>query len=98
MKRNGLGDELLDLRPSFGCRDTSRQVRDVGAVARRTFLDDNRVPHRYSSANPACFQMLLRVLTGTSTPSLPATVTRPGLAACLNCRCPPFDRIRYHPV
>src|SRR5438477_12156315 len=41
--------------------------------------------------------MLLSVLIGTSTLNCPATVTRPFLTACLNCRWPPLAKTRYQP-
>src|ERR1043165_257656 len=92
---NGLGDQLFDLGSRFTRRDATRQIRNIGAITGRSFFDHNGVTHQSSSGNCAWFQMLFRVLIGTSTFNLPATVTRPFLVSCLNC--PPLDRMRYQP-
>jgi hypothetical protein len=41
--------------------------------------------------------MLFNVPGATSSPGFPATVTRPGFVACLNCRCEPRCRTTDHP-
>src|SRR5215813_13476063 len=45
--------------------------------------------HIYFSS-PACRKILLSVPMGTSSDSLPGTVTLPALVACLHCRWLPF--------
>src|SRR5262249_36272903 len=55
------------------------------------------VPAHTDSSNRACRRILLRVPMGTSSDSLPGTVTLPALVACLNCRWLPFWDTCSHP-
>src|SRR5713101_6404477 len=64
-------------------------------------LDDHHVPHsrppHFSRLSPACFSMAFKVPGGTSKLGFPATVTVPGLLACLYCRWLPRGRASRHP-
>jgi hypothetical protein len=46
---------------------------------------------------PDCLRILFNVPGAKSSLGLPATVTRPGLARCLNCRWLPFVVTKYQP-
>jgi hypothetical protein len=74
--------------------DATRKVRRVCGEASFGLLDDNQILHGF---NPACLRMLFNVPGATSSPGLPATVTSPGLVACLNCRCDPRCRTTDQP-
>ncbi len=62
--------------------------------SRSGLLDDDQIFHGF---NPACLRVLFNVPGATSSPGLPATVTRPGFVACLNCRCDPRCRTTDQP-
>ena len=46
---------------------------------------------------PDCLRILFNVPGAKSSPGLPATVTRPGLVGCLNCRWLPLVVTKYQP-
>ncbi len=66
-------------------RDAARQVRAPCAVSAvvGTLDDDCVTGHGVLRFSPACLRMLRSVPGGKTALSLPATVTRPGLAGCL---------------
>ena len=68
-------DFLLRLTGGY----TARKIGNIGAVARGTTFDDNKVlhvqPHFFKLA---CLRALLKVPGGISTLGLPDTVTVPG--------------------
>lgn len=72
----------------LGDSDTAGQVGTPRAVATSlaTFDDDRVRTHSGPPRMPACLRMFRSVPVGTSVLGLPATVTVPGFAGCLNCR------------
>src|ERR1700733_1429816 len=77
VRGHGFRYQSFDFRFRFGDGYATRKVRNGRAETRWTFFDDNGVTHQSVSGNCACFQILLSVPAGTSTPGFPATVTRP---------------------
>src|SRR5262245_56945246 len=90
MKLDGFADQPQNFLSPFPHCHASRQIRGVGSPARLAALDDHHVAHHrhhdLSLLRPACFSMAFKVPGGTSKLGLPATVTVPGLPACLYCR------------
>ena len=74
--------------------DATREVRRVCGEAGLGLLDDDQILHGF---NPACLRILFNVPGAMSSAGLPATVTSPGLVACLNCRCDPRCRTTDQP-
>ncbi len=98
MKDDCFVDQLL--RGLVGaCRgDTSRKVWNVGRVAGRCRLDNDRVFHALSPvSSPACLRILFQVPGAKSLLIRPAIVTVPGFSGCWYCRWLPRVRARYQP-
>ena len=94
MKRNRVLHLSLDIVASTAGRNATRKVGRVRGVAGRGLLDDDQILHGF---NPDCLRILFNVPGATSSLRFPATVTRPGLVACLNCRCEPRCRTTDQP-
>jgi hypothetical protein len=94
MKRNRAFHLSLDFVARIPSGDATRKVRRICGEAGLGLLDDDQILHGF---NPACLRMLFNVPGATSSPGLPATVTSPGLVACLNCRCDPRCRTTDQP-
>ena len=94
MKRNRVLHLSLDIVASTAGRNATRKVGRVRGVAGRGLLDDDQILHDF---NPDCLRILFNVPGATSSLRFPATVTRPGLVACLNCRCEPRCRTTDQP-
>ena len=94
MQRNRALHLPLDFVARTPGGNATGKVRRVCGEAGAGLLDDDQVFHGF---NPACLRILFRGPGATSSPGLPATVTRPGLFACLNCRCEPRCRTTDQP-
>ena len=94
VERDRLLHERNRLVPVVPGRHAPVQVRRVSRVTRRRRLQDDQIPH---GASPACRRMLLSVFGARIFGGCPATVTRPGLVGCLNCRWLDRCRSRYQP-
>src|SRR5262249_18440424 len=101
MKFDGFADQSQDLVAALADCQTPRQIRDMCAPTRFTVLDDHHVAHHrhlyFSLFSPACFSMSFKVPGGISRLGWPATVTMPGLVACLYCRWLPRVRASRQP-
>ena len=79
VKLDGLVNEFCYFHASLANGDAARKVRYVGPETCRALLDNNQILHSLPHFfRPACLRMLFSVPGGTSTLSLPATVTVPG--------------------
>lgn len=82
-------------------RDATRQIRHRGSpVAVRILVDANEIlqlSHVLPRLRPACRIAEASVPLGMSSPRWPHTVTRPGLAGCLDCRWLPSVMTKRHP-
>ena len=78
MKFNCFVNKLSNLCPRFAYCDAPWQIGHICAKTRWTFFNHDQIlhlsPHFF---RPVCFRILFRVPGGTSTLSLPATVTVP---------------------
>jgi len=83
-----LTDLTLCLFPSYTGRDTTGEIGYVRRKIRPGVLDHHCITHEKVThfLNPACLRILFSVPGAKSSPSFPATVTRPALPGCLNCR------------
>jgi len=91
-------DRVLHLSFNFllcaTCCNAARKVWRVRGITGRRPFDHDQVLHGF---NPACFKTLFSVPGARSSPGFPATVTSPGFAAFLNCRCEPRWRTTTQP-
>jgi hypothetical protein len=94
MKRYRAPHLSLDVVARTRGGNATGKVGRVRGEASASLLDYDQVFHGF---NPACLRILFNVPGATSSPGLPATVTRPGLLACLNCRCEPRCRTTDQP-
>jgi hypothetical protein len=94
MKRHRALHLSLDFVARTPGGNATGKVRRVCGEASAGLLDYDQVLHGF---NPACLRILFNVPGATSSPGLPATVTSPGLFACLNCRCEPRCRTTDQP-
>jgi hypothetical protein len=80
VERNCFADQPFRFVTGFTDRNAARQVRHIRTIARRPLLNDDGVLHLKSFlVIPACRNTELSVRSGMSCPSLPETVTVPGL-------------------
>jgi hypothetical protein len=94
MQRNCALHLSLDFVARVAGGDATGKIWGICREASPRPFDDNQVFHGF---NPACLRTLFNVPGATSSPGFPATVTRPGFVACLNCRCEPRCRTTDHP-
>jgi len=98
---DGFADQPQDFLASLAHRHASRQIRGMCSPAGVAPLDYHHVAHHrhayFSLLRPACFSIAFKVPGGTSKLGLPATVTVPGLLACLYCRWLPRVRASRQP-
>jgi hypothetical protein len=88
MKFYSLANRLLRRGQSLTRSNTSREIWDIGGIVATCIFNDNRVAHVRDPYffSPDCFRILFKVPGAKSSLGLPATVARPGLLGCLNCR------------
>ena len=80
MKLNRLTDEFHYFFTRFASSYAPRKIRHICTERVFTFFDDDHIIHVTPHfLRPACLRALLSVPIGTSTLSLPDTVTVPGL-------------------
>jgi hypothetical protein len=80
-------------------RHAAGQIRNVRRIVVAGGFNNDCVAHEIDLHffKPDCFRILLSVPDAKSSLGLPATVTRPGLVGCLNCRWLPRVACKYQP-
>src|SRR5258708_17775352 len=96
---NRLENQPLGLTMRGSSGDNPGQVRGVGRVADLVVALENDyvASHGRSLRNPACLRMLDSVFGFKVALGLPATVTSPGFAGWVKCRCDPAVRLSTQP-
>lgn len=86
MELDGLAAQRLRFVARLTGNGNARQAGNVGAPGRIALLVKDGADHGFSSPDfrPAAWKMDLKVPSGTSRPSFPATVMTIALPGCLN--------------